>query len=839
MDLITYLNNNPEKQHIIEGYLIKIWNKYYVLSLGGMLALSITEDNPISLPAVYTALTTETDVNSVSGISLEGSYLHKRIYEVKRPFVELSSPRQVTVLEMFQHFSRLVLVGSAGSGKSTFTQFVTLCMAGEILKKSEANLEIFNSDVYQEKLVPWPDGTYLPVCVELRSFVQSNQFPAIGTKGTAQHLINFIDSEYWFEHGASIEFFLKQKELNILLMLDGLDEVPKASEARERIRDAIADFTMSYPTCKMLVTSRPQAYNEPVWQLSNLGFYKTSLASLNKEQREYFVKQWYWQFKEIGRIDETQWTARIKNLVREIERHFYLRELASNPLLLTMIIGVNELNGVISGINRAELYEESVKLLLDRWNRRRGDNFPAITDALGVDIETIRRKLEELAFHIHLDQDSTSAPGYIAYDKLAETLQAVLTNETSTLQDLMDYLNERSGILIADSPTLFRFPHKSLQEFMVACYFIQAGDYHRISDLVGQNPSIWRDVLLFMAWRAKSYRTQEIWHLAEELCPRHFLPTRRVTASEWWGPLYAGLILTETKQHHIERFNTLEGVRSWLQACVERGEMTVNERVEVGYILGRIGDHRQGVTKLDSNNVPEIEWIRIPKGSFLKGSTSEDKDAWANEIPQQKIDLEEFYISKYPITVAHYRAYINSDYCPSSLRSQWNHRYEESLSLLVDNFPVTDVTWNDANAFCDWLSSVLGYEVRLPTEDEWEKAARGTDGRIRPWGTDNYDDHCNIRQTGIGNVCAVGLFPLGKSPYDVMDMIGNVWEWCSSTWHGDYGTQHVGSRFYAVRGGSYGSDQDEARCAYLGREGTELAEGQGFRIVASRLINKK
>jgi serine/threonine-protein kinase len=142
-----------------------------------------------------------------------------------------------------------------------------------------------------------------------------------------------------------------------------------------------------------------------------------------------------------------------------------------------------------------------------------------------------------------------------------------------------------------------------------------------------------------------------------------------------------------------------------------------------------------------------------------------------------------------------------------------------------DDHPVTDVSWEDANAYCNWLSKKKGLNFKLPTEAQWEKAARGTDGRKYPWGKNEPDETLANFGWKFDKTSPVGSYPNGASPYGLLDMAGNVWEWCSD-WYGDdyyknspkdnptgpkIGTSRV------VRGGCWVSDAGSLRCA--GRSG--------------------
>jgi formylglycine-generating enzyme required for sulfatase activity len=238
----------------------------------------------------------------------------------------------------------------------------------------------------------------------------------------------------------------------------------------------------------------------------------------------------------------------------------------------------------------------------------------------------------------------------------------------------------------------------------------------------------------------------------------------------------------------------------------------------------------------------EPEMVLIPAGEFLMGSDAQkDKNAGANEQPQHRVYVSEFYISKYPITNLEYHYFFRATgyTVPGGF-------FESLYGRSGENHPVTNVSWDDATAYCLWLATETGKPFHLPTEAEWEKAARGRDGRIYPWGNDWDPAKCNSFEGGVGRTTPVGKYsPEGDSPYGVADMASNVWEWCADWYDGEEYKRRSGTVVKdprgpkkgsdrVLRGGSRHSNQGHARCTYrLRYEPDRLYDYVGFRVVVS------
>jgi len=214
--------------------------------------------------------------------------------------------------------------------------------------------------------------------------------------------------------------------------------------------------------------------------------------------------------------------------------------------------------------------------------------------------------------------------------------------------------------------------------------------------------------------------------------------------------------------------------------------------------------------------------IHMPAGKFTMG---EGNDA-------HSVYVGAYYVAEHPVTNSAYQKFVEA--AGHRPPPHWpGNRWQQ----LLGDHPVVNVSWHDAVAYCSWLTAVTGQLHRLLTEAEWEKAARGTEGRLYPWGNEFDDTRCNCWEAGIGRTTPVDAFPTGASPYGVMDMSGNVWEWCRSQYTAypycasDGREDMEADGWRVLRGGSWYDAEWGTRAARrLSSDPRRASHNTGFRV---------
>jgi iron(II)-dependent oxidoreductase len=339
-----------------------------------------------------------------------------------------------------------------------------------------------------------------------------------------------------------------------------------------------------------------------------------------------------------------------------------------------------------------------------------------------------------------------------------------------------------------------------------------------------EQPALWAPVVKGLAARLSG--TRKAVELIEALVAGEGEAALR-------GALLAAELLSDTGPLR-------DRVATRLLRIVEDGALSPLEREQAGRRLSEWGDPRDLEALAD-----------IPGGTFCFGS-----DAHPNSAPPHPVTVGDFRIGLYPVTNAAYGAFA------AQTGRQW--RSPDGLAPDRRSAPATDLTWHDARAYCEWLTGRWRAEgriamdeiVRLPTEPEWERAARGDrqdpggETIVYPWGTGWKDDATNSEEAGFNNTCTVGLFPQGRSPYGCYDMAGQAWEWCTTLWGDDMATPSFRYPYRddgreaadagpairrVLRGGCFSSGKLKACCTYRGSlEPDGFWRGNGFRIVVAK-----
>jgi formylglycine-generating enzyme required for sulfatase activity len=831
----------------------------------------------LSLINVYTALDTTESIQ----------YEEKRNRNDEQEIVKRSRPLRAIEAVASHAPGSLVLLGEPGSGKSTFAHHLMYCLA--------LGLDV-SIDLLPEKQTQWPQMAHdlMPIRVILRDFdAWLGDDDHLPRRADVKHLHDFI-AHTLEQANLAFAMPLLARALesgHVMLVLDGLDEVTSVQK-RKFVRDAILSYKLRYPKICVLVTCRTWSYQPPDEGQEDLrlhGFHPVELAPFDDEKIDAFIQAWHAELVRAGKLTQAQADHLQPRLAQAVHRRD-LRRLAGNPLQLTLMAWVHTDEAELPD-KRAKLYERAVDLLLWKWEvQKRDDGRTRTLRDLAGEIENgkdrIERELWRAAFdaHARLSADEQRDNP----DKLADVSELALKKALARLKldgqnkpdenwarDVADAIKERSGLLTQRLPDTLTFPHRTFQEYLAGLWLLQERFVAQASELANQF-DVWREVILLAVGHSvyvkKDYDLEKPLALVRELCPL----VAREDDDGWRRIWLAGEVLAEAGVTQLSELNShdtqlVQTVREHLARLVEEGKLSASERAQTGVALSRIGDPRFNPQAWFLPNDDALGFIRVPSESLKMGTRAsdfdrvmdsvgidkKDRDMWRDEVwPDDAPDLtlSEFYVGRYLVTVAQFKAFVQATGLqpgdPDCLRDE-------------DNHPVRYVSWHEAMAYGDWLTKKLlgwnktpkhlhdllssgAWRVTLPTEAEWEKAARGpiqgnpNATRIFTWGDEMPPNHgnefANMFGAGIGTTCCVGAFPRGESITGCRDLMGNVWEWTRSLWEETTATNEGDSDQRAftypydpgdgrendanqmdqrvVRGGAFFLDEGDARCAY-------------------------
>ena len=865
----------PSFREIITTYYHTLKKECNRLPLGIVDPRFSGSDDQIPLASVYT------DLDVVARPRKEGEKGREWMLRLARDSDGERGPLLTALSE--RESARVVVLGDPGSGKTTFVHYLA------------RQLALISLGGNPSKDLPESFVGLLPLRLVLREL--GPHLPDNNSCGTAELLWDGIQRELkkngvgadQLEAGfPALRDHLRERGF---FLLDGLDEAPEAGGRRRCLLQSIQAFSDTLgPSARVLVTARPYAYGGEHYLA---GFSQLTLAALNRNQMNGFVENWYRAMMPLMSWQEPAALERGNKLKTTFNERDYLADLGSRPLLLTLICSLHSSNSKLPE-DRADLYEESVLLLLHRWQSRLDE--PDETGARLLDKETIealndvevlRSGLERLAFVTHerqgVQEQRDDAPADIEDETILGILAKVLPEEGGNSKGLLRFLDRRAGLLTGRGDGTYAFVHRSFQEYLAACHLAETAVDLAVDlkELLHRDQQWWREVALLIVGKRRQGGMGVALGLLNDLLVE---AACKVEDEEFYYRLAAlvgmGLLdlrAAERAGTHAVYVAVRERARGWLVQMLDQGGLALSERAKAAEVLGRLGDLRPGVG-LGRDNLPDIDWMEMEVGSFTMGS-DDDLDY---EKSAHQLKLPAFSISRYPVTNVQYGAFVKAGgYTEQRWWSKeglnWLQGKDSDLSLIDDadlrksyeahlqfrpverrqepfywnesrwngrNQPVVGICWYEAMAFSAWLDVELrqqrpelfaqGMALRLPTEAEWERAARGTDGRRYPWGEDWQAGQANTEEAGLKETSPVGLFASSQGESIPADMVGNSWEWCHSRWGTDpskpeYGYPYDDQRYRErelasglswriVRGGSWYDDKDTARCAYRYRD---------------------
>lgn len=705
---------------------------------------------------------------------------------------------------------RGILLGEPGSGKTTTLQQLAIDIA------------------YQAKRDP---SKPLPVFVPLRSY-----------KG-AQPFCEFIKTRLYMLQGAFDDLLVENR---LMLLCDALNEMQRIDNNRDLIHE-VREFL--YGRRPWVVSCRVRDYHEELCDLTDVGKVRLNPLDLPRikqvvnrrfsEKPTQAKRLWedlkgndalffaweafdnagvidrFWEnrlpdevWADSSKLNDIEWQQMLdaqnawKILQRDPRR---MMQLCRNPFMLFMVCEAFEQLGSLPP-NRGALFAFFVDNLLRREEQNSQD-----TKRAWLDASIIRRGLAQLAYSMQQNKTGTEIPKEEALTILCEDLN---THDATLLLKLASAANL---LEVGDN---VRFTHQLLQEYFASELLGKIMD----DDLPASQfwlPEDW--------WRSKGWEETAIILAGvrgdPEVVARWIAPAQPEVAFK--ALTESGIVLSLADVSLQTREVLIEGARN----------KTVEEhpvgRATAFRVLGQLhADDRPGI--MSPNSIPAIEWCEV----FPESHKDELDSRTGNTTEFSEHNLSyTFWIAKYLVTYAQYETFVEAEGYQQReywTKAGWIWKGEKRHPAYgwnnprwhISNHPVIGVTWYEAIAFCNWLSKQLGSSISLPTEWEWQKAAKGGNDLLYVWGdvfksgmANLNEDDCDLSNGySLGRTSAVGIYTNDKSPYGALDITGNTCEWCLNEYHKPEQQNIEGHASRSLRSGSWYQPEHFSRITSRQRE---------------------
>jgi formylglycine-generating enzyme required for sulfatase activity/energy-coupling factor transporter ATP-binding protein EcfA2 len=848
---VPFVLPQPNLARLRAGYLAYLRDAYQHLDFKGLPPVEKVAQQ-LPLDAIYVPLRARAEVPEgetwlrVAGRLWEADALAGNEEAAQQAPLQVRAPPVEPLFadEAVGQSPALVILGDPGAGKSTLLKVLALALA----RQEQGPLPI---------LVPL--NAYAAALE--REEISLHRFLAAYFAGRQRRLSDL---------GPLFDAALEAGQAVVLL--DGLDEVQAGRGFFVRL---IQDFAAEHvPTPgkgmepvsgnRLVVTSRIVGYREA--PLAGPSWRTYTLVDFTRDEIERFADRWTLAF-EVATYGDSELAreaaARERDdLLASIRGSPGIERLASNPLLLT-ILALIKRQGVTLPQRRVELYELYLRTLINGWNKARSLYQRPVGPEMDY-LETVQ-VLAPLGLWL---RETNPTAGLVSRSALEEWLADFYRREWEMTpgparreaREFLEAVRRYSNLLVERGREQYGFLHLTFEEMLAAkgiAAQAQLGPGGAVGTILRYlHDPAWHETIL-LAVGALGVVAQQPVAAGAVLCS--LCDAALEGEDRGWNVVTAGEALLDVGEVGVGRRAATQ-VTSCLVAAMQDAAAPARTRRQAGLVLGRLGWQP---ADLDA-------FVEIPPGPFLYGEEREPRELryryWAGKYPVTNLQFARFVDAGGYQRREFWReegwAWRVGTYdsrAPDYLKDRLARRPPEKRDrpLFWDDprwnnpiFPVVGVSWFEAEAYGTWLNAQgpmpdlpHGYRVRLPTEEEWERAARGADGREYPWG-DRFDFRrlsCAEAWAGkadldwlewIRNVpefagtTAVCTYVQGIAPDGVWDMAGNVWEWTVS-WYGTAKTERV------VRGGSWDFNQRFARCACRWFIPVVYYNNLGFRVVMS------